>query len=88
MAEPPVPALGEPGLQDGGDVTFDDPGHEGGLLGLGGIEMPHPLQQIDHQFLFEVGSVVLGESGLAYELTCFVPNEVGGILVDAVVRIL
>ena len=33
--------------------------------------MPHPLQQIDHQFLFEVGSVVLGESGLAYELTCF-----------------
>jgi hypothetical protein len=27
--------------------------------------MPHPLQQIDHQFLFEVGSVVLGESGFA-----------------------
>jgi len=33
-------------------VTLDDPRHEGGLLGLGWVEMPHPLQQIDHQFLF------------------------------------
>jgi hypothetical protein len=50
--------------------------------------MPQTLQQVEGQFLFNVGPIVFGETSFADQLSSFVANEFVSVAIKISIRIL